>query len=125
MSASNPTLRDMHEYILIFSKGRFDRRRDGGKKRKSTITRDEFLEYTKNVWGFGPESAKKVNHPAPFPMELPRRCIQLYTFEEGVVLDPFGGSGTTAVAAIRTNRHFVSVGFNEKYAAAEKRRVRA
>jgi len=121
MSASNPTLRDTHEYILIFSKGRFDRRRDG--KRKSTITRDEFLEYTKSVWSFGPERAKKVNHPAPFPVELPRRCIQLYTFEGDVVLDPFGGSGTAAVAAIRTNRHFVSVDINSEYATAAEKRV--
>lgn len=80
ISASNPTLRDVHEYILVFSKEGF--RRDGTGKR-STITRDEFLELTKSVWEFPAESAKRVGHPAPFPIELPRRLIQLYTYARG------------------------------------------
>ena len=119
MSATNPTLRDTHEYILVFSKGRF-----GRKNGKNTITRDEFLEYTKSVWSFGPESAKKVSHPAPFPVELPRRCIQLYTFEGDIVFDPFCGSGSAAIAAIRSNRDFLMVDSNRKYAAIAKRRIK-
>lgn len=118
MSATNPTLRDTHEYILIFSKGKFNR-----EKGNSTITRDEFLEYTKSVWSFGPESAKKVNHPAPFPMELPRRCIQLYTFENDIVFDPFCGSGSSAIAAIRTNRDFLMVDNNKEYVDTATRRI--
>jgi len=119
MSASNPTLRDTHEYILMFSKGKFNRE----KIRNSTIKRHEFLEYTKSVWNFGPESAKKVNHPAPFPVELPRRCIQLYTFEGEVVFDPFCGSGSTAIAAIRSGRNFVMVDSDKKYVATAKKRI--
>jgi len=119
MSASNPILRDIHEYILIFSKGKFNRER----RRKNTIKRDEFLEYTKSVWNFGPESAKKVNHPAPFPVELPRRCIQLYTFEGDVVFDPFCGSGSTAIAAIRSGRDFVMVDNSKEYVTTAKKRI--
>ena len=121
LSASNPTLRDVHEYILIFSKESFSR---SGKERKSTISRDEFLEYTKSIWTFGAESAKKIGHPAPFPPELPRRCIKLYTFEGDVVLDPFMGSGTTAVAALECGRHFVGYETDSEYIVKAEARIR-
>jgi site-specific DNA-methyltransferase (adenine-specific) len=104
-SASNPTLRDTHEYILVFSKGSF--RRDKIDGRKSTISREEFLEFTKSVWEFPSESARKVGHPAPFPVELPYRLIQLYTFSNEIVLDPFMGSGQTAIAALKADRHYI------------------
>jgi site-specific DNA-methyltransferase (adenine-specific) len=104
-SATNPTLRDVHEYILVFSKGSFQR--SNPDERRSTITRDEFLEYSKSVWIFPAESAKKIGHPAPFPIELPYRLIQLYTFTGEVVLDPFMGSGQTAIAALRTDRYYI------------------
>jgi len=104
-SASNPVLRDTHEYILIFSKGSFTRKKPKGKQ--NTIARDDFMEWTKSVWTINPESAKKVGHPAPFPVELPYRLIQLYTFGGDIVLDPFMGSGSTALAASRANRIFV------------------
>ncbi|MBS7631677.1 site-specific DNA-methyltransferase [Candidatus Bathyarchaeota archaeon] len=119
-SASNPTLRDTHEYILIFSKSKFSR---NGKNKDSTISRDEFLEFTKSVWEFPPESAQKVGHPAPFPVELPYRCIQLYTFKGEVVLDPFCGVGTTALAAIKTNRHFICLDNNFEYTEKAKKRI--
>lgn len=118
-SPSNPTLRDTHEYILIFSKGKFKRENKG---RKSTITKEEFLEYTKSVWKFSPESAKRTGHPAPFPIELPYRCIQLYTYEEEIVLDPFCGVGSTAIAALKTGRHFICLDNNLEY--VEKARIR-
>lgn len=86
-SAANPTLRDIHEYILVFSKGCF--RRENPVKRPAAISRAEFLEFTKSVWTFPAEPAKKIGHPAPFPVELPRRLIQPYTFAGEVVLDPF------------------------------------
>ena len=121
-SASNPTLRDVHEYILIFSKGVFSR---NGSKQISTIGRDEFLELTKSIWSFPAESAKRVGHPAPFPVELPRRLIQLYSFEGDVVLDPFAGSGTTALAAIQCGRHFIGYEKNVHYARIAKRRIAA
>ena len=112
MSASNPTLRDVHEYILVFSKGRFKREKQG---RKPTIERDEFLEFTKSVWHFPTVSASRIGHPAPFPLELPRRLIQLYTFEGEIILDPFMGSGTTALAALETHRNYVGYELDERY----------
>jgi DNA modification methylase len=118
-SASNPTLRDVHEYILIFSKNTYARKREG---KKSTIGRDEFLEYTKSIWTFPSESARRVGHPAPFPLELPRRLIQLYSFEGDVVLDPFVGSGSTCIAAQTTKRHYVGYDRDRSYVKlAEKR----
>ena len=122
MSAFNPTLRDVHEYILVFSKGTF--RRGNMNKRKSTISKEEFLEFTKSVWTFAAEPAQKVGHPAPFPVELPYRLIQLYTFEEEVVLDPFIGSGQTAIAAIKTNRHYVGYDIEEEYVKLSERRIK-
>lgn len=122
-SASNPTLRDTHEYILVFSKGNF--RRDKLDGRRDTISKEEFLEYTKSVWGFAAESAKKIGHPAPFPVELPYRLIQLYTFEGEVVLDPFMGSGQTALAALRAKRHFVGYEVSEEYLNLAEKRIRA
>jgi DNA modification methylase len=120
-SAANPTLRDTHEYILVFSKGKLSR---NGKGKESTITRDEFLEFTKSVWTFPPESAKAVGHPAPFPVELPYRCIQLYTFKGEVVLDPFCGVATTAIAALKTGRHFVCLDNNPEYVEKARNRIR-
>ncbi len=121
LSAKNPTLRDIHEYILVFSKGMFSR---GSLRRKSTISKQEFLEFTKSVWTFAAEPATKVGHPAPFPVELPYRLIQLYTFEGEVVLDPFIGSGQTAIAGIKTHRHYVGYDINEEYVNLAKRRIR-
>ncbi len=119
-SASNPVLRDTHEYILVFSKGRYSR---SSKDRKSTITRDEFLEFTKSVWTFPAESAKRVRHPAPYPVELPRRLIQLYTFAEDIVLDPFMGSGTTAVASVKSGRRYVGYDTSSEYVETAKSRL--
>ena len=120
-SAANPTLRDVHEYILIFSRGTFGRK--NLLKRESTISRDEFLEFTKSIWTFPSESARKLGHPAPFPVELPYRTIQLYTFEGDVVLDPFMGSGQTGVAAIKSNRRYVGYEINKEYAGLADRRI--
>jgi modification methylase len=120
-SATNPTLRDTHEYILVFSKGSYRREKMDG--RKSTISKEEFLEFTKSVWGFPSESAKKVGHPAPFPVELPYRLIQLYTFSNEIVLDPFMGSGQTAIAALKAGRHFTGYEINESYINLAQRRI--
>ena len=120
-SAANPILRDVHEYILIFSKE--DLSRKMVKNRRDTITKDEFLEFTKSIWSLPAESAKKIGHPAPFHIELPYRLIQLYTFENDVVLDPFIGSGTTAIAAIKTNRRFVGYDNNPKYGDLANKRI--
>lgn len=121
LSAKNPTLRDVHEYILVFSKDTF--KRENPENRISTISREEFLEFTKSVWNFPAVSAKKVGHPAPFPVELPYRCIQLYTFKDEIVLDPFMGSGQTAIACIKTGRHFVGYEINEEYVKLANKRI--
>jgi len=120
-SAMNPILRDVHEYILIFSKDSFSRKRN--EQQKNTITSNEFLEFTKSIWRFPTESAKRVGHPAPFPIELPYRLIQLYTFENDVVLDPFIGSGTTAIAALKTNRHYIGYDNNPEYVITAQERI--
>jgi len=120
-SAANPTLRDVHEYILVFSKGAF--KRQNPNKRENTISKEEFLEFTKSVWTFPTESARKIGHPAPFPLELPYRLIQLYSFKDDVVLDPFMGSGQTAIAALKSGRHFIGYELNPEYVALANTRI--
>ncbi len=122
-SPSNPTLRDVHEYILVFQKPPFGRRPLG--ERKSTIGRDSFLEFTKSVWNFSSASAKRSRHPAPFPVELPERLTQLYTFSDEVVLDPFMGSGATALAARMTGRRFVGYELVQEYIDTALERLEA
>ncbi len=122
LKANNPVLRDIHEYILVFCKDTFTRLNPN--KRKSTISKEEFLEFTKSVWKFAAERASKVGHPAPFPIELPYRLIQLYTFEGEVVLDPFVGSGTTCIAALKTNRKYVAYDVDKNYCDLANRRIK-
>lgn len=128
-SPANPVLRDVTERIVVASKGRFDRafssaqRAKKGLPSKVTILKDDFMEFTTDVWEFPPESAHRVNHPAPFPVELPHRLIQLYTYEGDVVVDPFLGSGSTAVAALRSWRRYVGYDLDSKYVAQARERL--
>ena len=122
LKANNPVLRDIHEYILVFCKDTFTRLNP--QKRKSTISKEEFLEFTKSVWRFAAERASKVGHPAPFPVELPYRLIQLYTFENEIVLDPFVGSGTTCIAALKTKRKYVAYDIDKKYCDLAEKRIK-
>ena len=130
-SPSNPTLRDTTERIVIASKGRFDRarssaqRQDEGLPHRSSLSTDEFMEATIDVWDMGPESAQRVRHPAPFPLELPRRLIDLYTYENDLVLDPFMGSGTTLVASVLCGRWPVGYDLNPDYVDLARARVAA
>jgi DNA modification methylase len=121
LSAGNPVLRDIHEYILIFSKESFSRRRG---HKEDTINKEDFLEWTKSVWTFPAVSAKSIGHPAPFPEELPHRLIQLYTYKGDVVLDPFIGSGQTAIAALKAARHYIGYDTNEEYVKLAEKRIR-
>lgn len=113
-------MRDVHEYILIFSKGSY--KREKGNKENS-ITRDQFMEWTKSIWTMNAESAKRIGHPAPFPEELPYRLIQLYSFKDDIILDPFMGSGTTGVSALKSNRKFVGYDTNREYIKLAERRL--
>jgi DNA modification methylase len=122
MSATNPVLRDIHEYILVFSKDSFSRPGDG---KESTIRKEDFLDWTKSVWTFPAASARQVGHPAPFPEELPRRLIELYSFRGDVVLDPFCGSGTTCLAARAADRHFVGYEIDRGYVELARQRLEA
>lgn len=125
-SASNPTLRDVHEYILIFSKGDYKRERSKKEKEiiKDSITKEQFMEWTKSIWTMNAERAKKIGHPAPFPEELPFRLIQLFSFETDIILDPFMGSGTTAVSALKSNRYFIGYETNENYIKLANQRIK-
>lgn len=120
LSAKNPVLRDIHEYILIFSKESFSREVN---KKRNTIKREEFLEWTKSVWTFPAVSARSIGHPAPFPEELPHRLIQLYSFENDVILDPFCGSGTACLAALKDERHFIGYDNKPEYVELANQRI--
>jgi len=118
-SARNPTLRDVHEYVVVGCKESFRRIREGA----DSISRDDFLASTVSIWDIPPESARRIGHPAPFPVELPRRLIELYSFEGDLVLDPFLGAGTTAVAAVETDRHYVGYDTDPEYVAIARERI--
>ena len=128
-SPQNPVLRDVNERVVIASKGRFDRamkrakREAAGLPSEPTIDTEEFLEATIDVWEIPPEKATKVGHPAPFPVALPRRLIELYTYKGDLVLDPFLGSGSTAVAAVETARHYVGFDTDSAYVDLARERL--
>jgi DNA modification methylase len=128
--AANPVVRDITERVIIASKGRFDRakgrpeRETLGLPSLSTIDADEFMAATLDVWDIPPESARRVSHPAPFPVELPERLIRLYTYVGDLVLDPFMGSGSTLVAAARLDRRYVGYDLDPTYVDIARLRVR-
>ncbi|HEV7526352.1 MAG TPA: site-specific DNA-methyltransferase [Acidimicrobiia bacterium] len=127
---ANPVVRDITERVIIASKGRFDRAKGGperevlGLPSESTIDADEFMAATLDVWDIPPESARRVSHPAPFPVELPERLIRLYTYANDLVLDPFMGSGSTLVAAARLDRRYVGYDLDPTYVDIARLRVR-
>lgn len=121
MSASNPVLRDYHEYILVFSKESYSKNKS--QQKHDTIEKDDFINWTKSIWTFPAVNAKKIGHPAPFPIELPHRLINLYSYEGDVVLDPFCGSGTTCIAAVQNNRKYIGYEINENYVKLSQDRI--
>jgi DNA modification methylase len=129
MQASSPGLRDVTERIVIAGKGRLGRaikwqdRKEQGLPWESTITKPDFMAWTLDTWQFPTASARRVGHPAPFPVELPRRCIELYTYRDDVVLDPFMGAGTTAEAAVRTGRRYIGFDTDPGYVTLAEERV--
>lgn len=128
-SASNPVLRDLTERVVIASKGRFQRavspakRAKAGLPYRSTIAAEDFMADTLDLWTLPTESARRVGHPAPFPVELPARLIELYTFEDDLVLDPFMGSGSTLVAASQLGRRAVGYDLDPAYVDLARTRL--
>jgi DNA modification methylase len=128
-SATNPVLRDITERVIIASKGRFDRartveqRRAQGLPYESTLMSEDFMALTLDVWSIPAESARRVGHPAPFPVELPEQLIRLFTFRDDLVLDPFMGSGSALVAAARLGRRYVGYDLESAYVEMAERRV--
>ena len=127
--ASNPVLRDLTERVVVASKGRFQRavtparRERAGLPHRSTISAEDFMANTLDLWDIPTESARRVGHPAPFPVELPARLIELYTYADDLVLDPFMGSGSTLVAASQLGRRYVGVDLDAEYVALARERV--
>jgi len=128
-SASNPVLRDLTERVIVASKGRFDRARTvkqrmaEGLPHESTLMTEDFTSLTLDVWSIPPESAKRVGHPAPFPVELPEQLIRLYTYKDDLVLDPFMGSGSTLMAAAGLGRRYVGYDTDPEYVDIARTRV--
>ena len=128
-SAANPVLRDISERVILASKGRFDRARSvkqraaEGLPYESTLMTEDFMALTLDIWSIPPESARRVGHPAPFPVELPEQLIRLYTFKDDLVLDPFMGSGSALVAAARLGRRYVGYDLDERYVEIARNRV--
>jgi site-specific DNA-methyltransferase (adenine-specific) len=120
MSASAPFVIAPVEVIVVLYKKEWKKTRNG----KSDITRDEFIEWTNAVWNFSGESRTKIGHPSPFPVELPKRCIKLFSFVGDTVLDPFLGSGTTLIACLETNRRGIGVEINRNYCELAVRRLK-
>ena len=119
LSASNPVIRDIHEYCLVFSKDSMTKASKG----ESTIKKEEFMDSTLSIWNVPPARAKKIGHPAPYPVELVERFIKLYSYEKELILDPFMGSGTTAIGAINLNRNYIGYENNEEYIKLAEERI--
>ncbi len=128
-SPANPVLRDLTERVIVASKGRFDRARSRAQRERqglpslSTISSEDFMASTLDLWEIPAESARRVGHPAPFPLELPRRLIELYSYAGDLILDPFLGSGTTAIAASSTGRHYVGFDTDPDYIELARNRL--
>jgi DNA modification methylase len=128
-SAANPVLRDLTERVIVASKGRFDRARTVKQREaedlpyESTLMTEDFMALTLDLWSIPPESARRVGHPAPFPVELPEQLIRLYTFKNDLVLDPFMGSGSALVAAAKLGRRYVGYDLDETYVEIAEKRV--
>lgn len=120
LSASSPYVIAPVELILVFYKDSWKKTSGSG---QSDIVKDEFISWTQGVWTFSGEKKSKIGHPAPFPIELPKRCIKLFSFVGDTILDPFMGSGTTLVAAKQNNRNGIGIDIDQGYCNLAKNRV--
>ncbi|WP_457559412.1 DNA-methyltransferase [Candidatus Harpocratesius sp.] len=127
-SASNPSLRDIHEYIILASKMNTLKPKLLKKTNFSIEVESKSIKFSgselyQNIWNFGTESARRVNHPAPFRVELPYRIIQLFTNVDDIVLDPFMGSGSTAIASLVSKRQYIGYEINHEYVELANKRI--
>lgn len=120
LSASAPFVIAPVEVIAILYKDKW--KKESG-SRKSDIDRQDFIDWTNGVWTFSGESKRKIGHPSPFPVELPRRCMKLFSYVGDTVLDPFVGSGSMLIAAIETNRKGIGIEIDKKYCIITKKRL--
>ena len=119
-SASAPYVIAPVELIVVLYKKNW--KKTSGSK-ISDIERNEFMDWTNGLWVFNGESKKRIGHPAPFPIELPRRCVKLFSYVDDVVLDPFSGSGTTLIAAVTNNRKGIGIDVDRKYCELARKRI--
>ena len=120
-SPANPHIVPSWEYVLIFSK---EKDRLDGDPRNADIEKQEFMDFSDGFWRIQPET-KRNGHPAPFPEELIYRLIKFYSYKGNTVLDMFGGTGTVAVVACKTNRHFIHIDISDEYNGVARRRLSA
>ncbi len=120
LSASAPFVIAPVEVIVVLYKESWVKLRKG----KSDICKKDFIDWTNGVWSFNGESKRRIGHPAPFPIELPKRCIRLFSYVGDVILDPFLGSGTTLLACLETNRLGIGVEINKNYCALAEKRIK-
>lgn len=118
LSASAPYVIAPVELVLVLYKGEWKKAQKG----ISSINKDEFMAWTNGLWSFNGESKKRVGHPAPFPRELPKRCIKLFSFVGDVVCDPFNGSGTTMIESYLNKREFIGIEIDKEYCELAKNR---
>ena len=121
MKASAPYVIAPVELIVVLYKDHWKKTSGSG---ESDMTKDEFMEWTNGLWTFAGEKKSRIGHPAPYPIELPRRCIKLFTYIGDTVLDPFMGSGTTLLAAYQNNRKSVGIEIDEGYCQIAIERLR-
>ena len=119
LSPSCPSFPTPFEFILVFAKGNIKLQDKG----ETDLTKEEFIKWSLSKWAFTGENSKRVNHPAPFPVELPIRCIKMLSWLNAIVYDPFMGSGSTAIACIKTNRRYIGSEISKDYCILNENRI--
>jgi DNA modification methylase len=124
MSPSTPAVRRNHEYILVYSKEQFklEKTADSG---EPDITSEEFTNFIASTWSMQPETRNLADHPVPFPIEFPVRCLKLYSYPNDIVLDPFNGTGTTTYAAHCLKRRYIGIDMDANYCKFAEERIEA
>ena len=123
-SCSSPAVRRSHEYVLVYSKDTFKLEKDN-QSDDSDLTAKQFQTYIDSMWGIQPETKDLCSHPAPYPIELPHRCIKLYSYPNDIIIDPYNGTGTTCLAAKINKRRYIGIDNSAKYCEFARNRLNA